>query len=130
VGERIREGELLIYDRMCGEGGWNYGNSTVLGEDLPPYPRVTAVTLIALQDRASESSNQQSLGALEQMLDESASGLTLAWSMLCRLLYERNTDSLRALLERRYAASGFIDEIRTMALALLALGGRVEALRL
>ena len=52
--ERIRQGEMLIYDRMCENGGWNYGNSRVLGEALWPYPDVTAVALIALQDRASE----------------------------------------------------------------------------
>jgi hypothetical protein len=128
--ERIREGELLIQDRICRGGGWNYGNPMVLGEDLPPYPDVTAVALIALQDRASEPLSQRSLAALEAMLDESASGLTLSWSILSLLLHGREVRSHRELLARRYAASGFLDEIRAIALALLALGGRVEALRL
>lgn len=127
--ERIREGELLINDRVCRGGGWNYGNSAVLGEDLPPYPHVTAVALIALQDRASEPVSQQSLAALEAMLDESASGFALAWSILCLLLHGREVHSHRELLARRYSVSGFLGEVRTMALALLALGGRVEALR-
>jgi hypothetical protein len=128
--ERIREGELLIQDRVCRGGGWNYGNPTVLVEELPPYPDVTAVALIALQDRASEPLSQRSLAALEAMLDESASGLALSWSILSLLVHRREARSYRQLLARRYAASGFLDEIRTIALALLALGGRVEALRL
>jgi hypothetical protein len=127
--ERIQQGELLIYDRVCRGGGWNYGNSTVLGEDLPPYPHVTAVALIALQDRASEPASRRSLAALEAMLDESASGFALGWSILSLLLHGREVDSQRELLARRYSVSGFLDEIRTVALALLALGGRVEAFR-
>lgn len=127
--ERIREGELLLNDRICHGGGWNYGNSAVLGEELPPYPHVTAVALIALQDRASEPASQRSLAALETMLDETASGLALAWSILSLLLHGREVRTQHELLARRYADSGFLDEARSMALALLAIGGRVEALR-
>jgi hypothetical protein len=50
--ERVSQGELLIYDRMCEGGGWNYGNSVVYGERLWPYP-TTAVALIALRTSAS-----------------------------------------------------------------------------
>jgi hypothetical protein len=127
--ERIREGELLLRDRLCPGGGWNYGNSAVLGEELPPYPHVTAVALIALQDRASEPATRRSLAALEAMLGERASGFALAWSILSLRLHGRGVRSHRALLARRYSESGFLDDARTMALALLALGGRVEALR-
>src|SRR5215467_7985368 len=38
LNERIRQAELMIYDRVCEEGGWNYGNSKVYGEALWPYP--------------------------------------------------------------------------------------------
>ena len=56
-------------------------------------------------------------------------GFALAWSILCLLLHGREVHSHRELLARRYSDSGFLDETRTMALALLALSGRVEALR-
>ena len=62
--ERIHQGELLIYDRMCNGGGWNYGNVRVLGEELRAYPDITAVTLIALQDHQAKEANQLSLQAL------------------------------------------------------------------
>ena len=35
--ERIRVGEQLLFDRVCHEGGWNYGNSEVYGQKLWPY---------------------------------------------------------------------------------------------
>ena len=60
VVERINQGEAVIYDRMCKEGGWNYGNSKVLDYALWPYADITAVALIALQDHSGQigKSNQ------------------------------------------------------------------------
>lgn len=45
---RIREGELLLLDRRCKDGGWNYGNKRVLEEDLPSFPECTGLALIGL----------------------------------------------------------------------------------
>ena len=36
IGERVMEGERLLLDRVCRNGGWNYGNSNVLGKELAP----------------------------------------------------------------------------------------------
>ena len=61
--DRIREGELVLYDRMCAGGGWNYGNTKVLGEHVPPYPETTALALIALQHHQTAEPNQRSVQA-------------------------------------------------------------------
>jgi hypothetical protein len=129
VKERIEEGERLIYDRMCEGGGWNYGNSNVLGEKLWPYPDVTAVALIALQGHAKREENQMSLRALKKMLDETDSGLSLSWSILCLSLYGEETAGLRQRLGRRYQETGFLGETKSIALALLALGKGAEVFR-
>lgn len=129
VKERIEEGEKLIYDRMCQGGGWNYGNSNVLGESLWPYPDITAVALIALQDYAKREENQMSLRALKKMLDETYSGLSLSWSILCHSLYGEDTTVLQQRLEKRYQETGFLGEIKSIALALLALGKGAEVFR-
>ncbi len=121
VQERIRQGELLIYDRMCQGGGWNYGNTRTLGENLAPYPDTTALALIALQDHGAREANQQSLEKLRQMLDRVDSGLTLSWSTLCFALYGVETAELRRRLVREYEATRFLGRTRTLALALLAL---------
>ena len=118
---RIRQGELLLYDRMCDNGGWNYGNKRVLGEVLPPYPDTTAVTLIALQDRQTEPANQRSLQALVRMLEQTHSGLTLSWAIICSSLYGQESTVWRALLTESYGRTGFLDETKSISLALLAL---------
>ena len=48
--ERVKEAESLLLDRMCLQGGWNYGNPVVLGSVLPPEVVDTAIALFGLQD--------------------------------------------------------------------------------
>ena len=48
LNERLKIGEKLLLDRRCSDGGWNYGNTRVLGEDLASYPECTALGLIGL----------------------------------------------------------------------------------
>lgn len=118
---RIRQGELLLYDRTCEGGGWNYGNKLVLGEKLPPYPDTTAIALIALQDRQTESANHQGLDTLVRTLVRTQSGLILSWAILCAKLYGRETSEWRPLLAKCYEHTGFLDETKAISLALLAL---------
>jgi len=120
--ERIRQGELMVYDRMCKDGGWNYGNSVVLGEKLWPYPDVTAVALVALQDHRDEDANRKSLKALEGMLRDVDSGLALSWSIICASLYGRDAAQWKQRLARGFAKTRFLEENKSVALALLALG--------
>jgi hypothetical protein len=126
---RISEGERMIYDRMCVGGGWNYGNSKVLGENLWPYPDTTALALIALQDRSDNPANQIGLTVLEKMLAENHSGLALAWSCICFTLYGRDPSPWIARLEKSYAETQFLGETKPIALAVLATGRRVEGFR-
>jgi hypothetical protein len=127
--ERIRQGELMIYDRMCAEGGWNYGNSEVLEADLWPYPDITALALIALQDRRETQANQLSLKSLKRMLAENHSGLTLSWSVICFSLYGDDPTPLRKSLAKNYEKGAFLGETKTVALALLAAGRGIELFR-
>jgi hypothetical protein len=120
VNERIRQGELMIYDRVCEEGGWNYGNSKVYGEALWPYPDITALVLIALQDRPHMEANQKSLKMLEKSLRDTNSGLALSWSIICFQLYGRGVAEWRRLLAERFEKAGFLGETKTLALAVLA----------
>jgi hypothetical protein len=128
--ERIRQGELLIYDRMCESGGWNYGNSRVLGDALWPYPDVTAVALIALQDRAGSEANQTSLHALFAMMREAASGATLGWGILCLTLYNRDVGEWKRILVKNFEKTRFLGETKSVALAVLALGDGARFFRI
>jgi hypothetical protein len=121
VEKRIRQGEMLIYDRMCAEGGWNYGNSKVLGDSLWPYPDITAVALIALQDHAASRANRLSLRALDTMMREVVSGLALSWGIICLSIYNRDTRDTEKLLAKSFEKTRFLGETKTLALAILAL---------
>ena len=119
---RIQQGEALLYDRMCERGGWNYGNSKVLGEALWPYPDVTAVALIALQDRAANEANRRSLLALQDMMREAASGITLGWGILCLKIYSEDARRWEKVLLANFQKTRFLSETKAVALAMLALG--------
>jgi hypothetical protein len=127
--ERIRQGEMLIYDRMCENGGWNYGNSQVLGEALWPYPDVTAVALIALQDRTANEANRRSLLALQDMMREAAFGITLGWGILCLKLYSEDVKEWEKILLANFRKTRFLGETKAVALAVLALGEGVSFFR-
>ena len=127
--ERIRQGEMLIYDRMCENGGWNYGNSRVLGEALWPYPDVTAVALIALQDQATSETNQKSLRVLDAMLREAGSGTALGWGILCLTLYKQDVQEWKKILVKNFEKTRFLGETKAVALAVLALGNGASLFR-
>ena len=116
----IAEAELLLYQRMCKEGGWNYGNAQVLGEELRPYPLTTAVALIALQN-ASHPECQKSLGYLQRAVREERSALALCMVVHCFSLYGIPAEPWMQAATDLYGETQYFHNIRTSALALLAL---------
>src|SRR5215467_2963763 len=120
VDDRIGQGELMIYDRVCEEGGWNYGNSKVYGEALWPYPDITALALIALQDNKQTEANRKSLRMLEKALNDTRSGLALSWSIICFQLYGLEVTRLGSMLAESFEKTAFLGETKSLALALLA----------
>ena len=130
VNDRIRQGELMIYDRVCEEGGWNYGNSKVYGEALWPYPDITALALIALQDHPDAQANRKSLETLEKALNNTGSGLALSWSIICFKLYGRNISEWRQRLVESFEKTAFLGETKTLALAVLALADAPQFFRI
>jgi hypothetical protein len=130
VEERIRQADAMIYDRMCTGGGWNYGNSKVLDYALWPYPDITALALIAMQDHASEKANQDSLQVLSNTARETDSGLALCWAAICFNLYGRDPSDFQKRIDKRFAATAFLGETKTLALAVIALGGKTNPFRI
>lgn len=128
--DRITEGEAMLRDRMCVGGGWNYGNSRVLGEELWPYPDTTALALIALQDAEADAGSEASLRALDRMLSTHESGLALALATLAFQVHGRDADAVRARLIRRHRETGFRGRIRSLALASVATVTSPSPLRL
>ncbi len=117
---RIEMGERMIIDRTCRGGGWNYGNSVVLGEELWPYPDTTALALLALQGRASPEIDS-SLTRLSRMLEENRSLLAVSLATLCLRAYDRAVGALQSELTARAGPETAMFETRPIALAALAL---------
>jgi hypothetical protein len=130
VDERIKQGESMIYDRMCNGGGWNYGNSVVYGEKLWPYADITAIALIALQNHRDAMENRISFAALQKAAKEANSGLALSWSAICCEIYGEDPGYLRKLLMSGFEATGFLGETKALALYILALAGGAKYFRM
>jgi hypothetical protein len=121
--ERVKEAEVLILDRMCYQGGWNFGNPAILDTPLPPAVVDTAVALFALQDvpRAADAV-EISLSVLERLALERPSAFALALSVLCLNIYNRPLGNFIDLLRERQESDGsWRQSILWTALATLAL---------
>jgi Squalene cyclase len=122
VDARIREGESMLYDRVCDGGGWNYGNTNVYGVNVPPYAEVTAIALLGLQDRREMPAHRSSIEAMRRMLAEMDSGFALSWAIACLAVHGQDTAAERRRLAASYARTGFLGSTRTLAVALIASG--------
>jgi hypothetical protein len=78
--------ERMLLDRRCRDGGWNFGNRRVLGEDLPSYPETTALALMALNGHAAVRWGA-ALDGVERAWQKTRSPLAWAWLSSCLLMY-------------------------------------------
>lgn len=129
---RIAEGNAVLENRMCVDGGWNYGNASTLGQDLRAYVPTTAAALMALLDRAQTPVVRQSLLWLSHDRASEPGTPTLALARLALGLHGQPSDDLDDLLSERVQVSERDGHVQAIAMALYALtlgahGG--EALR-
>jgi hypothetical protein len=118
---RVDEAERMLIDRCCREGGWNYGNSNALGKDLFPYVPVTALALLALQNRRDLDAVSRSLTYLKDHWPSEASTISLALTSLCFRRFGVSTDQVDQTLAARLPIASSLDNIHAMATALCAL---------
>ncbi len=121
VAARVEEAEAVLFDRVCDVGGWNYGNSQVLRQDLRPYVPTTALALLALQDRRSHAVVQRSLDWLAEHATTEPAAMALSLAILCLQAFGRPVDAPRALLVEQQARTDFLGNVHLMSMALVAL---------
>jgi hypothetical protein len=121
---RIRDAERLLADRACRGGGWNYGNSNVLGKELAAYVPTTAVALLALRDGASEPVVAQGVAFLERHSMSERSAMALALASRALRAYGRDTAAVRAALREQLPITVALGSHAAAAAALLALMDR------
>ena len=76
LSERVRSGEAQLLDIRCRDGGWNYGNRTVLGDDLRSYPETTGLALLGLQ---GVKGAEKSIDLALKMVQGGVSPMARAW---------------------------------------------------
>lgn len=100
---RIQEADRLLLDRCGQNGGWNFGNPNVMGQELFPHVPTTALALISLQDRRDQPAVARSLSFLESHWADEPSMMALGLSLICLSVYDRPVDRLEVRLQAHVA---------------------------
>ncbi len=124
---RVEVAERLLIDRCCVTGGWNYGNSNVLGQELRPFVPTTAIALLALQDRKSLPEVQRSIDFLEREATTERSGSALALALMALSALERPVATVRDALIAQVPTTIEFGNHAAAAMALYALEGEGHA---
>lgn len=128
----IADGIELLRDREAVGGGWNYGNRTVLQEDLPPYVQTTAIALIALRgaDAELESRGLDALRGLWRT--ESAGGLSVATTLAAFRLADlaAESDEAASVLDELVGRTGLLGDGVALAWSALATGDGIRHLEI
>jgi len=117
---RVERGIEMLLDRVCPGGGWNAGNGVVYGVPVAPHPDDTAIALLALRERGTDTVVQSSIQYLERIAPTLTAPWSLAWAILALALYGRPIDLIYSLLVATPGLSS-VDDTSTLALVCLAL---------
>lgn len=95
---RVREAVQLVMDRQLTHGGWNYGNTTVFGQELHPAPESTGAALHALASRVHREQVQRSLDYLSSQIGQLHTPIALGWGLLGLASWELRPDNAQTLI--------------------------------
>jgi hypothetical protein len=124
---RVDVAERMIVDRCCRDGGWNYGNADVMGQQLKPFVPTTAVALLAMQDRTSLPVVDRSRQFLEAHATTERSGVALALAAIALKSLRLRADGPLTALREQIPTILAVGNHLSAALALLALEGERDA---
>lgn len=132
---RAQEATRLLMNRQLPHGGWNYGNTTVMGQELRPFPESTGLALCALIRLVPQHDVSKSLDYLRGETHRLRTPMALGWGLLglaswghvpdegshwveeCLFRQKRygsyDTSSLSLLFIARKAVSGLLDTLLT-----------------
>ena len=130
--ERIAVGERVLRDRVCADGGWNYGNSEVFGQALPAHVPPTAGAVLALQDLPNDALLTRAASFLEVHALQEGSTTSLALSALALRMLNRDVSAITGRLAAHVPSAIAFGNAAALAMAACALGESAlqDALRL
>lgn len=79
---RMEEAKRMLLDRQLTSGGWNYGSTTVFGQQLRPMPESTGLALSALHGKLEKKTIEKSLKYLQNNIGILKTPLSLGWGLL------------------------------------------------
>ncbi len=79
---RVKEGQAMILNRQLPHGGWNYGNTSVFGQELHPLPECTGIALQALANDINIQDVESSLDYLLKKISTLHTPISLGWALL------------------------------------------------
>jgi hypothetical protein len=79
---RVKEAIHMLVDRQLPHGGWNYGNTSVFGQELRAAPESTGAALHALTGYVPQQDVQLSLDYLSTEVTRLRTPIALGWSLL------------------------------------------------
>jgi|SRR5579864_946770 len=118
IQERIQIGRQFLIDRICRDGGWNYGRSNVLGVDADSYPETTGQALLALNELQSPKL-EKALAVAQEQARRCQSSEGLSWLQLGLQAHGMNAEVPARNLPRRTVVDSAL-----FTLAQAALEGR------
>ena len=120
---RIGEAERLLLDRMCRAGGWNHGNSNMLGTELPPYVSTSALGLLAMQDLRDREPIAGTARYVQAHRVDEPSAMALGLTAIALGIYGIPVGDVTEALAAEWRRARFIGNLHVMALALYAVTG-------
>jgi len=123
VASRLAEADRLLADRCCLTGGWNYGNSNMLGKELSPFVLNSALALLALQDRRALPEVVRSIEWLDANWQSEPSDQALSLALVAMHVYGERTRNLERALLAHLEAAGPAGSLAAIGSVLYALNG-------
>jgi len=125
---RSREAVKLLLNRTLPAGGWNYGNTIILGNTLRPHVQPTGLTLAALHGEPdAEQQVQRSLDYLDRTLSARTTTASLCYGLIGASAHGRRPGAadrwLEAAWQRTLARDASPYKFALLALAHLGRDG-------
>lgn len=124
---RCVEAIAMVKDRQLPTGGWNYGNTTVLGNALRPLPEDTGYALCAIQGCGQSSAFERSLGYLENVAVTLRAPASLAWAILGLSAWRARPEGASRWVEESLALQDRVGAYPIRYLAQLVLADRARS---
>jgi hypothetical protein len=118
---RTLEAVDMIMDRQLPSGGWNYGNTTVFGQELLPMPEHTGQALCAIAGYVEASFVKKSIEYLTMEHPKLRTPLSLCWSLFGLRAWDIGLPGIQDQLSACLAAQERYGIYDTVSLAQLAI---------